>query len=528
VSAGIALLPLSGAGACGGGAPSAHGGTSTGGGSGRAGATGGNGGAATTGVGGTTDGGGAQAGGSGAAGGGGATGGSEGMAGRGGAGPGGSGATGGAAGGAGGSPGPIDVPRGTCPGRQVTAKAVTAKSPVTLAAQITSSSTDDFESIRIAPTSAADTAFVGFASSEHVVKIAPATVSVEATGACGAVEGLVVDGDDVPALLAATDDPIDNFSVDRYHAFWTPAQPAWSGDLLAEERVELQGYGAGVSCLRPKAFVGAGGQVRTVFASCLPDTLSVYDRFGPGNWQPTATIAQGMPYDVNGQAATAFYYYPAVDSLGRTRIVYALQDNVTYRLSEWIDGTSLIDFRTGVITPLGLVAPGLSGSLGVEHLSNDGVVVSVSDGSTVGPDYFVAAVKSLGSDKCYIGSSTCQPVACDVEGGIFPTFAFASTSDGTFWVAYRYAHDHAEWAADASGTPSYCFSLSTRSVTDEIALYRVSPSGTSTRTSAWTYSVTGSDPDLRPFAMAGRGSRLYLAIPNQDTADVFVLDATKL
>jgi hypothetical protein len=438
------------------------------------------------------------------------------------------GGSGGSAGGAGGGAGgPVDVPRGTCAGTEVTGQILTAKGPSTLAARITTTDATDFDKLFIVPTSSMDTALVAFAFSEHLAKVAPAGVSVVSTGACGAVEGLLVDGGDVPELLTATDNPIDNLSLDRFHSFWTPAQPAWSADLVAEERVSLQGDGAGESCLRIKPFVGAAGQPRTIFTECLTDALNIYDRSGPSNWQPAATVAQGTPYSLQ-HAATTFYYDPIVDSLGRTRVVYALQDNVTFKLSEWIDGTTLPDFRTGVVTPTALVAPGLSGVLGVMHLSNEGIDVSFSDGSTVGGDHLVSTAQAAGTDRCWDNAAPCAVLTCDTEGVVQQTYAFASTSDGTFWVAYRYERDQTEWTPSGSSPPYCLYNVSKRSIQDELIIYRVSSSGSAARTTAWTYSVTESDPDLRPFAMAARGTRLYLAIPNHDTADVFVLDSTKL
>ena len=209
---------------------------------------------------------------SGAAGGGGASGG----AGTGAAGSGQGGGGGSAAGTGGGAGGPVDVPLGTpCSAARVTGQIITAKAPVVLAAALSNSVLRDNMNIAISPTSAMDTAYVSFYSSEHLAKIAPSGVSDEVTGVCGYTVAAVVDGSDSPALFAFTQDPGMRSVFDTFYSFWTRAQPTWSADFVAKAVVTTAGYGSVDGLIGVGAFIGSAGQVRALVSYTALTSLGI-------------------------------------------------------------------------------------------------------------------------------------------------------------------------------------------------------------------------------------------------------------
>jgi len=119
---------------------------------------------------------------------------------------------------------------------------------------------------------------------------------------------------------------------------------------------------------------------------------------------------------------------------------------------------------------------------------------------------------------------------CESEGVFPPSVALAATSDGVYWLASRFFHDTDEYDVDGINTHD-CWRLVKRTVKSDVVLIRVSPDGSSARSKSWTYSFTtgnADDVDVAPIAMTARGSRLFLAIPKHEVADIFVLDSTKL
>ncbi|HEY4186705.1 MAG TPA: hypothetical protein VGP07_16630, partial [Polyangia bacterium] len=386
----------------------------------------------------------------------GASGGVAGDAGTAGTGSGGRGGS--AAGGAGGTDGPTRVTLGTCPATQVTGQPVTAKAPVVLAAKLTSTDPTDFDRLSISATSATDTAYVAFTSSAHVAEIAPAGVSVESTGVCGAVVALLLDGHDAPTLFASTEDPITSAVYPRFYSVWARGQPAWSPDLVVKAEVNPIGYG-GVDYVGQGAVIGAAGQPRALVYDEAKAALTVYDRSAQGSWTQGVSVAQDPQVYVYPFRGTYYYSFAALDALGRLRVVYTFLDaSSRYHFNEWTDGNTLVDFRTDATYNVGMVAAGLSGLLGIERFTDDGIVLTTSDGSTVAADHLVPGTTQVGSDACWVNSPTCMPVVCDTQGVSISTVALASTSDGAFWLAYRYVRDHTEWSALSSVTSlNYCW-----------------------------------------------------------------------
>ena len=116
---------------------------------------------------------------------------------------------------------------------------------------------------------------------------------------------------------------------------------------------------------------------------------------------------------------------------------------------------------------------------------------------------------------------------CESEG-VFPSsLVLASTSDGAYWLAYRFFHYTEQYAVEGINTQD-CWQLEKRTVKSDVVLIRVSPDGSSARSKRWSYSVTTDNPDGTPIAMTARGSRLFLAIANHEVADIFILDSAKL
>ena len=234
---------------------------------------------------------------------------------------------------------------------------------------------------------------------------------------------------------------------------------------------------------------------------------------------------------------TSYGYYPiaVLDSLGRQRILYLTADSGgIYHYHEWMDGKTIQDFRNDGRSSNYAAAAGPSGTLAVARVTLDGVVVTLSDGTTVGDDHLVPGTTlPPGGEPCYTKLFSCQPTVCEWEGVIPGTVALASTSDGTLWLAYRHEHRTDEYAVNGIDTQD-CWTLSKTSATVDLQLVRLSPDGSSTPSTSWSYSMSGSSTtgsvvvDEGHFGMAARGSRLFLAIPNHDAVDVFVVDATKL
>ncbi len=404
----------------------------------------------------------------------------------------------------------------------MTGKILTSKSPALLTARLTNGVATDNDNVSIAPASSTVGAVVGFRSTEHLATVAPSGVSVEPTGVCGYTLAVVLDGADTPSLLAATQDPGTTGVFDRFYALWTRGSSAWSADFVYKDGIRLGPYGTvedgiGVGAVIPGS--GAAGQPRAVLSNTHSNGFSVYERAAPGIWNRTASPSD-RGYDV----------VAVVDSLGRLRIIDStLDSNVRYHYTEWIDGQTLTDFRTDGRFEGHPAAAGLSGLLGVARTTADGIVVTYSDGATVGQDHPVSGTTPYprSAEPCYRSSYTCTPVVCQTEGVVPETVALASTSDGTLWMVYRYVHYTDHYTVVGTNT-SYCWQLSQRVSTDDVILVRLTPDGSSARSQSWTYSVSGSDADERPIALTARGSRLFLAIPDHDAVDVFVLDSTKL
>jgi hypothetical protein len=426
----------------------------------------------------------------------------------------------------GGSGGSISVPTGTCPEAEVTGELAGAQPPVVLAATLTTSRAGDFRQLSIVPTSTPDSAFVAFTSSQHIAKVAPSGVSFDSTGVCGRVVRMLVNDSDVPALLVSTQA---DSGPDEFFSLWTPAQPTWSAAFVAKQGRCSGSFGAepcggdtGID-----AILETGGEPRVLVASGLGTssmTLSLFARSAFGSWVPTETIAQN-----NGTSTGSMI----LDSLGRLRIVYVAgySDGAGYAFNQWTDGHVLASFRPSSYSTNFAAAAGLSGILGVAATSADGsIVLTYSDGISVS-DSRVIPGTTPSATPCYDQLDTCETVTCETGAVASNTLSLTSTPDGTFWLAYRYLRTRTKWAAaPGAGVIRNCWYRDEISATSEVRLVRIPADRAVDPSTRWTDSFPVADPyDATPeLDLAARGSRLYLAIPNDDSAHILVFDWANL
>lgn len=390
---------------------------------------------------------------------------------------------------------------------EVTGQLVAAQPPVVLAATLTVTSSGFFTVSSIAPTSAADTALVAFRS-EQLAEVGPGGVSVEGTGVCGDAVKLLVDDTDVPHLFASTS------GESTFFAHWTPAGSIWSAEFIGEG-IAGGPYGSPMGYRGQDAAIGSDGQLVALATNSTPESLDAFDRSASGTWTRSK---------ISGLASGAAI---AVDSLGRTRVVYAAPSGTLY--SEWTDGEVIADFRQDSALGTGqfnlVVTPGLAGILGVARFTRDGLVFTSSDGATVSDDQPLPDTEPLldGLQACYLDHATCEPFVCDRDFVRADRLGIAATSDGAFWVAYLHQHQHEEY--DAEGFTSIeCFKLTAESYTQEVRLIRLSADGSIPPSTRFTLSTPG-EPGIR---FAARGSRLFLGVVGSEGTQLFVLDSEQL
>jgi hypothetical protein len=389
---------------------------------------------------------------------------------------------------------------------------VAAEPPVVLSAELTSSDPDDTSQLSLAPTGAMNTVLVALRSSENVATVGPDGVSVDATGICGEVVTLAADSDDVPQLFAST---LSDSEEEAFDSLWTPAEPTWSADFIAGGTIIPALYGdyfEGNQVLDGVA--QDDGSKHALVFSYRPEALSLFQRSGADSW------AESQRIGTNTQYAKL-----TVDSLGRQRVVYAeLQASSYYHYSVWTDGETLEDFLAdGYYSPSFAVAAGLSGLLGVTSVTRNDLVFTTIDGTSVGDDQILPNSTHLdfNADPCYRSASVCEPLVCEFEGLIDDSVSLAATSDGAFWLAYRYGHLQKEYTVSGTNTHD-CFEPNGTTLTSEVILVRLSPDGSTAPSTRFTYpEPTGS---RAPLDLVARGDRLYLGVPEPELARVFVLN----
>ena len=340
-------------------------------------------------------------------------------------------------------------------------------------------------------------------------------MSFDDTGVCGQVQRLVVDDGDQPRLFASTVEGDANGGSDVYFALWTPAEPRWASDFIVLGGVIGGGYGISKGLRGRDGVLGSDGRPRALVYSTSP-ALYVYDRMALGYWR---SAAQVNVETIDGTIV--------VDSFGRVRIVYTGAYGSKRRYVEWTDGTELPDFRKDGVDPSVAVAAGLAGIIGVARVTEDGIAVTFSDGATVSDDQPIAnTIPIPRGEPCYSDHAICEPVVCEKEGLSNGSISLAATADGTFWLAYRYLHERAEYEVVGVSGANYCWKLSQSTVTTDVVLVRLSADGPQTPSVRWHYST--SNDRLANAELVARGQRLYLGFPNGDAAYVFVIDAEQL
>jgi hypothetical protein len=425
----------------------------------------------------------------------------------------GSGAAGAWSGGAGGQS-PVEVPTSTnCTSGTLEGTIAPAEAPVVVEARLTSDDSADLSGIQIAPTSAVDTLYLASHFGNRLVQISPDGVKVQPTGLCGELQRLVVDDGDRPELFLTTRNVSSNGGSDIYFALWTPADAGWVSDFIVQGGVDGGGYGSAFGNRGSEGFLDHDGQPHALVYDPEPG-LSIYDRSALDSWTSVAAID-----DTSHEGAVL------VDSLDRTRLVYFNSYGQKYQFTEWTDGTQIPGFRKDGVSTDVAIAAGLSGILGVARVTEDGIAVSFSDGTTVSDDQLVPNTQPLSAQPCYEDHSVCEPLTCESDG-LFPSsVALASTSDGSFWLSYAYVHEQSEYAAEGSSTQS-CWTLSSRTRTLDVVLVELSAGGAASPSVRWSHPNIA-DSLTRP-ALAARGSRLVLAASDLLVARVFVIDEEQL
>jgi len=387
-----------------------------------------------------------------------------------------------------------------------------AQAPVTLAATLACPA---FTEIAIGATSVPDVALVAFPIfrlGNYPLQFATVTaggVSIQEVGASTLIHPFIlVDGNDAPAIVASGGKASTGevFGV----AVFRPAQPVWSEEVVIPPAT-LGGY---IATQTYGALLGSTGQPRVLFYyGTVPGSLLLAERSASGTW-PTVQI--------NGDG-----YYPAamaVDSLGRTRIVY--KENASDAITEWVDGsTTAASYPTDPSQVHDLaVAPGPSGTLGVARVNPTGIAVTSSSGTKVSSDQIIPGTPPYGFGfGCTFPSGVCQATTCKVDGVM--KHALASTSDGAFWVGYYVRHLDRDYSATMDQSGNCQRTIVTDRSKDEVALVHLAANGSAAPSKRWSFSLPVSD--FEGLDLAARGARLYLAF-SEKVIHVFVLDWTKL